>query len=146
MSVISKLKENTELFYRENMCLTAIETNTIRIDTPFLGRHNDTLIFYAIEQPNQQFKLTDGGYILDDWEQTQIDSIHSQHWLFLLKEQLRNLSVNLDTDTHEITVITTIQDYATKQNLLIQAMLFTNDLLLLLSNGPTKTINPNNNH
>ncbi|SPX97038.1 Uncharacterised protein [Lactiplantibacillus plantarum subsp. plantarum] len=51
--------------------------------------------------------------------------------MHILTEQLNSYSVKIDKSQHELFITTTLNDYPVKQNLLIQAMLFTNDMFML---------------
>ncbi|MFC6179983.1 DUF1828 domain-containing protein [Lactiplantibacillus daowaiensis] len=131
MLTIPQLKKSVEDFYRESINWSPIQKGITRIDTPFLDRHNDAIILYAINQPNGLIRLTDGGYIFDDLESDGIYLSRSKHRMKILKEQLNGYSVKLDNENHELFIITSLNDYPVKQNLLIQAMLFTNDMFML---------------
>lgn len=134
-----ELTNAVEKFYKNSISLSEIQKGITRIDTPFLDRHNDSLIVYAIKENDTTLRLTDGGYVLDDLEADGIFLFKSKRRVQILKDQLTNYSVSLNEDTHELFVRTTLKDYPSKQGLLIQAMLFTNDMFML-SNKKVKSI------
>lgn len=131
MSTISELRKAVEKFYSKGINFSEIQKEISRIDTPFLDRHNDSIILYAIEEKNNTYKITDGGYTLDDLESDGIYLHMSKKRMHILKEQLNNFSVKLDNANGELYIESSEEDYPMKQNLLIQAMLFTNDMFML---------------
>ncbi|ARO01191.1 MULTISPECIES: DUF1828 domain-containing protein [Lactiplantibacillus] len=131
MVTIQQLKKSADEFYKKSTKWLPIQTGITRIDTPFLDRHNDAIILYAVSQQNGLIKLTDGGYIFDDLEGDGIYLSRSKQRMHILTEQLNSYSVKIDKSQHELFITTTLNDYPVKQNLLIQAMLFTNDMFML---------------
>ncbi|WP_347131612.1 DUF1828 domain-containing protein [Lactiplantibacillus plantarum] len=131
MLTIPQLKKSVEDFYKKSINWSPVQNGITRIDTPFLDRHNDAIILYAVSKPNGLVQLTDGGYIFDDLENDGIYLSRSKNRMGILKEQLNSFSVQLDDVSHELFIVTTLKDYPVKQNLLIQAMLFANDMFML---------------
>ncbi|BDZ30460.1 DUF1828 domain-containing protein [Lactiplantibacillus sp. WILCCON 0030] len=131
MSSISELRKTVEVFYKQNITLSAIQAGVTRIDTPFLDRHSDAIVLYAVTEGNNRIKLTDYGYVLDDLESDGVYLARSKKRLSVLKEQLNAFSVKINIENNELFIETSIEEYPIKQNLLIQAMLFTNDMFML---------------
>lgn len=118
-------------FNRTTINLSSINTNVIRIDTPFYNRHSDSIIIYASDIKNSHVKISDAGYTLDDLEADGIFLNRSKNKMDIMLRQLKSFAVNLDTETNELYIETAMSDYAVNQNLLVQAILFVNDMFLL---------------
>ncbi|MCH4009661.1 DUF1828 domain-containing protein [Companilactobacillus sp.] len=132
---ITKLEQNIKDFYSKSFSVNDIDDSSyLRVDTPFFDRHNDSLIIYA-KKIGDQYIITDGGYILDDLETDGIYISRSKKRKAILKSQINSYSVQLNEENNELFVINkNIEDFAQSQNLLIQAMLFVNDMFVLSSN------------
>lgn len=118
-------------FNKKSINLSSISEKVIRLDTPFYNRHNDTIIIYIQELKNGHIKITDAGYTLDDLESDGIFINKSKNKVNIMLRQLKSFAVNLDKNTNELYIESSIADYAVNQNLLIQAVLFVNDMFLL---------------
>lgn len=130
MASVNSLKKSVNEFNKKSFSFSNINQNDVRIDTPFCDRHNEAIVLYASEV-NQGIRLTDGGYILDDLEADGMLITRSRKKLKILTEQLKAYSVKLNATTQELYIETDIDSYPVKQNLLIQAMLFANDMFML---------------
>lgn len=130
MITIDNLEKSVNDFNKKSITFSNTDQNYIRIDTPFFDRHNDAIILYASEVEGN-VRLTDAGYILDDLESDGMFITRSRKRMTILKEQLKSYSVKFNEVTHELYVDANISDYPVKQNLLIQAMLFVNDMFML---------------
>ena len=131
MSTISELRRSVEEFYSKGMNLSELQNGIARVDTPFLDRHNDSIILYIVKEKDNVYKVTDGGYTVDDLESDGLYLSKSKNRMHILKEQLNNFSVKISPTDRELYLKTSKEDYPMKQNLLIQAMLFTNDMFML---------------
>ncbi len=130
MASVDSLKKSANEFNKNSFSFSNINQNDVRIDTPFYDRHNEAIVLYASEV-NQKICLTDGGYILDDLEADGMLITQSREKLKILTEQLKAYSVKLNATTQELYIEIDIDSYPVKQNLLIQAMLFANDMFML---------------
>lgn len=129
MLSIEQMEKSVVEFNKKNISLSNIQNGTIRIDTPFFDRHNDELIIYALDIGNNNIRLTDNGYILDDLESDGIYISRSKPRKKTMEKYLLNYSVQVSEDD-ELYIDTSLNDYPIKQNLLVQAMLFVNDMFL----------------
>lgn len=129
---ISKLQKALTEFNKQAITFSKPSEKIVRIDTPFYDRHNDSLIIYAYgHSKNESFTLTDAGYTLDDLESDGIYLTKSPSKLKILKKQLLAYSIQFNDETHEVYTETNLHDYPFKQNLLIQSILFINDMFLV---------------
>lgn len=125
------LEREVKEFYNRNFSFNRLNTSYIRIDTPFLDRHNDSLILYAVKS-DDGIRLTDGGYVLDDLESEGIKIMRSKKRRQILETQLKSYAVNLDKKNNELYIETkSTAGFPRAQNFLIQAMLFINDMFML---------------
>ncbi len=99
----------------------------IEITTPYLDRHNDYLQIY-IRRQNDNYTLTDDGYILGDLERSGCN-LDTPKRNALLTMTLNGFGVQLTNDA--LTVHATKENFAQKKHSLIQAMLAVNDLFYL---------------
>ena len=101
----------------------------VEITTPYLDRHNDYMQIY-LKGNNDGFTLTDGGYTLDDLEQSgcKIDSPKRQA---LLKMTLNGFGV--EVKDRALNVSATQGNFGPRKHDLVQAMLAVNDLFYLAS-------------
>jgi hypothetical protein len=130
MTTALKLKNEWISWVSNNFEYTELSASSIRIDTPFYDRHNDTIILYAIKKQNN-WRLTDGGYIIDDLA---VDGIvfdnRTRTRNKYLEQQLFNYGVSFDSTTNELYTDATYENFAIKKAALMQAMLFVNDMFL----------------
>jgi hypothetical protein len=100
----------------------------VEITTPFLDRHNDHLQIYIKKNNDDEFLLTDDGYILNDLiiSGCNIDTPKREQ---LLATTLNGYGVKLDKNS--LTVNASSANFALKKHNLIQAMLSVNDLFYL---------------
>ncbi|USJ87295.1 DUF1828 domain-containing protein [Lactiplantibacillus pentosus] len=124
----SQLVTSIEAFYARHHYWTPTNEKVTRIETPFVNRHRDAVIFYVVQETKQGLKLTDGGYTLDDLEGEDCFSSQSPQQLQLLTGQLERRGVTFDSESHEIFLRTSTQDYARHQIQLLHALLFVEDL------------------
>jgi len=128
---VLELEKRVKEFYNQSFSFNKLNGSYIRIDTPFMDRHNDSLILYAVKN-GDAIKLTDGGYVLDDLESEGIRITRSKRKTKILREQLRSYAVSLDESNNELYVESkSVAGFPRAQNFLIQAMLFVNDMFML---------------
>lgn len=99
----------------------------VEITTPYLDRHNDYLQIYA-QRRDSEYILTDGGYILQDLEQSGC-KLDTPKRKALLLMTLNGFGVKLNGDMLEVHASTA--NFAPSKHNLIQAMLAVNDLFSL---------------
>ena len=99
----------------------------VEITTPYLDRHNDRLQIYA-RRSDGGYMLTDGGYVLDDLEQSGC-RIEDGKRRALLTMTLNGFGVQ--RVGREIRVHASGNSFALRKHNLLQAMLAVNDLFYL---------------
>lgn len=99
----------------------------VGVTTPYLDRHNDRLQIYA-RRSNGGYLLTDGGYVLDDLEQSGC-KIEDGKRQALLTMTLNGFGVQ--RVGREIQVHASKNSFALRKHNLLQAMLAVNDLFYL---------------
>ncbi|WP_432375548.1 DUF1828 domain-containing protein [Lactiplantibacillus pentosus] len=124
----SQLVTSIATFYARHHYWTPTNEQVTRIETPFVNRHRDAVIFYVVQETKHILKLTDGGYTLDDLEGDDCFSSQSSQQLQLLTGQLKRRGVAFDSESHEIFLRTATPDYARHQIQLLHALLFVEDL------------------
>jgi hypothetical protein len=129
---IKALEKSIKSFYANSFSVNNLnDSDYMRIDTPFCNRHNDQIILYA-KKLKDTYILTDGAYILDDLETDGFYVKRSTKRRQILESQLKAYSVSVDFESNQLYVeFPNLDDYAMKQNLLIQAMLFVNDMFVM---------------
>ena len=99
----------------------------VEITTPYLDRHNDRLQIYAMRR-GSGYLLADGGYVLDDLEQSgcKIDGGR--------REALLTMTLNgfgVQKAENQLQVNASKSNFALRKHNLLQAMLAVNDLFYL---------------
>ena len=99
----------------------------VEITTPYLDRHNDRIQIYAMRQ-DSGYVLADGGYVLDDLEQSgcKIDGGRREA---LLQMTLNGFGVRRAENQLEVNA--SKSNFALRKHNLVQAMLAVNDLFYL---------------
>lgn len=99
----------------------------VEITTPYLDRHNDRLQIYAGRR-GEGYVLADGGYVLDDLEQSgcKIDGSRRQA---LLTMTLNGFGVQ--RAENQLQVNASKSNFALRKHNLVQAMLAVNDMFYL---------------
>ena len=97
------------------------------ITTPFLDRHNDFLQIYVLQE-DDQYILTDGGYILADLRMGGVE-LNTEKRVAVLNMMLRGFGV--EKHEQELRVTAQPKSFGQKKHALIQAMLAVNDLFLV---------------
>ena len=116
------------VWLRDKTTVRQIE-DWVEITTPYLDRHNDYMQIY-LKGNNDGFTLTDGGYTLDDLEQSGC-KIDSQKRQALLKMTLNGFGVEIKD--RALNVSATQANFGPRKHNLVQAMLAVNDLFYLAS-------------
>ena len=99
----------------------------VEITTPYLDRHNDRLQIYAMRQ-GSGYVLADGGYVLDDLEQSGC-KIEGGRRQALLAMTLNGFGVQRVDNQLEVNA--SKSNFALRKHNLLQAMLAVNDLFYL---------------
>lgn len=123
---INKLLNDYQVWLRDKTSLRQIG-DWVEISTPFIDRHNDSLLLYVKKEPNG-FVITDDGYTLDDLQVSGC-SLDSPKRQALLKMTLNGFGVEYNDSRLE--VHTSSDNFALRKHSLIQAMLAINDLFFL---------------
>ena len=124
--LIPELQSFIDQYYhwlRDKTTLREI-SDWVEITTPHLDRHNDQLQIYA-KKNGDGFLLTDGGYIMDDLEDSGC-RIERGHRLTLLTMTLNGFGVQ--RSGNELQVKVSKDNFASRKHNLLQAMLAVNDL------------------
>lgn len=98
------------------------------ITTPFLDRHNDWISLYVKEVDDDDFLITDGGYVLGDLANCGV-TLETDKRLSILQTNLRGFGVDLVDK--ELTVHATKSTFPQKKHNLIHAILATGDMVYL---------------
>lgn len=105
--------------------LKQLNDEWIEIETPYLDRHNDCLSIY-LRRYEDNFELTDGGYIINDLRMSGCSLDKGQRHSILL-QTLNAFGIKLNKDEALITRAS-LKDFPVKKHNLIQAMITINDL------------------
>lgn len=112
------------------MVQTKIDEMTDEITTPFLDRHNDFTQIYIKKLGNDQVKISDNGYIVDDLRMCGVSLIGGKrHRIF--QQILNGRGLQYDAATDELFLICDRNQIAEKQHTLLQGMLDINDMFYL---------------
>ena len=99
----------------------------VEITTPYLDRHNDRLQIYAARR-GSEYVLADGGYVLDDLEQSGCKIEGGK------REALLTITLNgfgVQKAENQLQVNASKSNFALRKHNLVQAMLAVNDLFYL---------------
>ena len=116
---------------KENTATKQLNENAVVVGLPFLDRHNDGLEIIVSRTDDNQFKLFDDGWILNDLEAcgVRIDTPRRKN---LLQKTINGFGVQLD-DEGVMFTIASEKNFAQKKHSLIQAMLTVNDLYFTIT-------------
>lgn len=103
----------------------------VEITTPFLDRHRDYLQLY-VGLCESGYKLTDGGYVIVDLEQSGCE-LNTPKRQSMLAKTLRSFGVQRDAQTNELYVHASEANYPQRKHSLVQAMLAINDMFYMAS-------------
>ena len=114
---------------RDNTATHKLANGWTEIATPFLDRHNDGLIIY-VKKDGDKITLSDDGYILNDLSSDGV-SLKGKAKQRILNEFLNSYGV--ENNSGELTILATLDNFALKKHMFMQAMLAVNDMFLLNS-------------
>ncbi|NLL46965.1 MAG: DUF1829 domain-containing protein [Firmicutes bacterium] len=100
----------------------------IRIDAPFLDRHNDFITLY-VKPENGGYLLTDDGFTIGDLLMAGCD-LSTPKRKMILSEITNGFGVSVTSDD-ELTIRANTHDFALKRHMLIQAMLSVDDMFMM---------------
>ncbi len=100
----------------------------VRIDAPFLDRHNDFVTIY-VKSENGGYFITDDAFTITDLQMTGCD-LSTPKRKSTLNEIIAGFGVGLTRD-NELTIHATDKNFALKKHMLIQAMLSVNDMFMM---------------
>jgi hypothetical protein len=123
---IQKLLDDYIIWLKDKTLIRQVN-NWIEITTPYIDRHNDYVQIYSKKQ-NNDYILTDDGYVIDDLMQSGCD-LESKKRKDLLQLTLNGFGVKLEDNN--LLVRATSENFALRKHNLIQAMLAVNDLFYL---------------
>ena len=107
----------------------------IEITTPFVDMHHDLLQLVFTKESNNDYKISDDGYVLNELELLGIDIVNSEKRRDFFETTLRIFGVKLDKGTRELSVVFgSLSEYPKRQNNLIQCLLRVSDMLLTARN------------
>lgn len=115
---------------KKNMIQTQIDEVTDEITTPFLDRHNDFTQIYIKKLGNDQVKISDNGYIVDDLRMCGV-SLTGEKRNRIFHQILNGRGLQYDVATDELFLICDRNQIAEKQHTLLQGMLDINDMFYL---------------
>jgi len=99
----------------------------VKIVTPFLNRHNDSIQIYVKKIDNNNYLLTDGGETISDLSLSGIDITKNREKI--ITQILNRYGAQL-SDDNEITIIANKDNFPFKKHFLVQAILSVNDLFM----------------
>ena len=130
-----ELKQRYVDFITDNLSYSQLDSDYIRIDTPFHDASGQQIIIYATKDEKNLFTLTDGGYTLDELETNSgIKISRSKSKKEILTKQMNAYGVNYMLDDNFLSIETDLSNFPTAKSQLIQAMLFASDMFMLSDN------------
>lgn len=115
-----------------------LESNIVKIDTPFLDNQFDTIVMYAEFLNREKIKLTDDGWTINNLESRGLTfSSHSKKRNALLEDITNSLGIEIINN--ELTVTAPIDKFPIIKQRLLQAIMQANDLIVLRDDN-VKTI------
>ena len=128
-SMTETLKDQYVAWLRDKIKFKELN-GTIEITTPLMDRHNDYFQIYVTQMDDSNFRITDAGYVIGDLELDGIDVLHSPKRKELLQATLNRHGVKL-SKSKDLYVEATMNSFAQKKHMLIQAMLTINDMFMV---------------
>ena len=122
---IEKFVEDYLAFLKENLTIKAIE-NTHEITLPFYDRNNDALNIYVNKTSNNNYKISDDSYILNNLFDCGVNL--SQKRIDTIKTICNKLGVKISSN--ELYIESESKDLVNKVHTLAQAMLRVDDMYL----------------
>lgn len=132
-----KLQKQYLKWYKSASTFKDINSNTVRIDVPFLDNFSDEIVMYAIANSDNTITLTDDGWTLDNLNSlgVTINKSSTRKRIFEQKTKVYGVEVNDD----ELCLNVPINKFGEGKNRLLQAMLAVNDMFMLSKNN-TKSL------
>ncbi|QOG09612.1 DUF1828 domain-containing protein [Leuconostoc sp. LN180020] len=130
MESATNLKTELLQWVKTSFDFSEVSSHAIRIDTPFLNHSNDSVVLYA-ESSGIQIRLTDDGYTVSDLTFSGVSLTRSPKRAELFKNQLVGYGVSFDSETNELYLNTTMDNFAQSKFRLVQAILFVDDMFML---------------
>lgn len=124
---INKLLDSYFSYFKNGFEVNRVDSNTHEIITPFLDRSNDNISVYAVVD-KEKIILTDGGETLQNLRFGGLD-INTPKKERELNTILNGFGIFRDSDSFYVEA--TSNDFAKKQNNIVQALLSINDMLVL---------------
>lgn len=119
--------ENYLKWLKDNMTETEITPNLIEVTTPFLDRHNDYTQIYLEKIENNQYKVTDLGYTVNDLLLSGFE-LTTEKRKALFRNVLARLGLKYNDDKTEIYLTSSLGNLPAAQHSVMQGMLDINDL------------------
>lgn len=108
----------------------------IEITTPFVDMHHDFIQLYFVKEEKNNFKITDGSYILSELKILGIEIKKSRKRNEFFRTYLNTFGVQYNEKTDELFVtFSDLSEYPEKQHRLIQCILRISDMLLTSKNS-----------
>lgn len=118
-------------WYQEQISFRNINDHVVQIDSPFLDNFRDEIAIYAIEQPDDNIKLTDDGWTLDNLESQGVALNRSKAKKKILAQQMKYYGILIDDG--ELSIIINKERFPEAKHRLLQAILFVNNMFMLSS-------------
>ena len=126
---VQALMDKYLAWLKSKTVLKQVNEEWVEVETPHLDRHNDYLSIY-IRRHNDQFELTDGGYILNDLRMSGCPIERGQRAQFL-EQTLRAFGVERQEDA--LVTYASAGTFPIRKHSLLQAMLTVDDLFFTAS-------------
>lgn len=130
MITADELSKKYHNWLEEEIMFMTLENDTIRIDTSFYDRHNDSIILYVVPESQNNLTITDGGYLVDDLNTEGISITNSKKRRNIFFNQLTSNGVQYNEDNNFLIVDSSIENFAKDKHRLLQAILSISSLLL----------------
>jgi hypothetical protein len=131
MSLKDQLKNSYLDWLRENISANDLSNGAVEFTSPLMDRHNDHLQIYAM-QKNGKIILTDDAYIIDDLIMNGYDIDSTRRRKEIFYSIINGLGVKR-SESNELYVEATLENFPQKKHMLLQAMLSVNDMFVLNS-------------
>jgi hypothetical protein len=127
-----QILDNYIQWIKDNSSIKIInDDNIYEITTPFLDRHNDHLQIYVKRYNNNNFLLTDDGYILDDLENSGV-ALDTPRRKKIFQTILNGYGVKVG-ENNNLYLESNLSNIGQKKHNLLQAMITVNDLYTVSS-------------
>lgn len=121
------IASNYVTWLKSEITTRRIDDRVSQVTTPFLDRHNDYIQIYVQQlERNNEYRLSDDGYIISDLEMSGIQLDTSSRRKFLM-QTIDGFGVKIG-DYSDLFIEANQMDFAQKKHALIQCMLAVDDL------------------